>query len=221
MRMVSHGLALTFVHAVVCKQLSFVARERVVSGGADLLQRQHFGPDTCLEHVTFVGTTELEIRTAILCLHSLFGGTQEIIRYLLCTHIETYASGFFGNTYHPREGQYRIQHLGGLTEDILSVGLDETQTIVFGEYQLLGHLTVAGLKEDHVVRAVVSHGRFDHHIDREVGLRQIAFGFGGRRCVTVKMQRSGSRETGAVGDARDLEIIILVHVVTGYRFVET
>ena len=192
----------------------------MVGGSADLFERQCLRPDTSLEHVTVVGSTERKVCTAFLCLQSLFGGTQEIIRHFYCTHIEPCSTGLLRYTNDTREGHDGLQYFRGLTEDVLSVGLDKTQTIVFGEYQLLGHLSVSGLKEDHVAGAVLRFGRFDHHVDREVGLRQIAFGFGGRGCVAVEMQRCRSRQTGRIGDTGDLEVIVLVQVVSCYRFVE-
>ena len=151
----------------------------MVGGRADLFERQGLGPDTRLEHVAVIGATELEVCTSVLCFQSLFGGAQDVVCYFNRPHIEARFAGLLRDAHDAREGHDRIQHFGGFGEEVLTVRLDEPQAVIFGQDQLFGHLSVAGLEEDHVVGAVGGYGRFDHHVNREVRLRQVPFGFGG------------------------------------------
>ena len=96
--MVGHGLTFAFAHLVVRQQFAFVARERMVSRRADLFQRQCLGPYTRLEHVTVVGATEREIRTAVLRALQLFRRTQSLVCYLYRTDEEPCSAGLLRYT---------------------------------------------------------------------------------------------------------------------------
>ena len=88
-------------------------------------------------------------------------------------------SAFLIGTHHTREAHEVTDRFGGLGEEVLPVRLDQTQAVILGQNQMLGYFGVSVLKEDHVLRTVIRHGRPYHHIDGEVGVRQVTFRLGG------------------------------------------
>ena len=68
--------------------------------------------------------------------------------------------------------------------------------------------------------AVVRYGRTDHHVDGEGFVGEVTFRLGGSRSVAIEMQGGSRRHTRLVGDARYLEVVVLVQVVARDGFVE-
>ena len=65
-------------------------------------------------------------------------------------------------------------------------------------------------------------GRPDEHVNGErfIDQRSHHFGFGVGVIISVKMERHIGGDASLVGNTDDLEVIILIKVVTGNRFVE-
>ena len=95
----------------------------------------------------------------------------------------------------------------------------QNQTVVvrLAEQQ---QIVAAAVHEEYVVEVRVLG--LNHHIDTErlVSQATACLGVSIRARCTVKSKRSTGSESHFVGYSQELEVVVLVQVIAGYRFVE-
>ena len=213
---VGKRLALSFVHRIVSEQLAFEAGEVLEMGVCYLCWREGFCPDTCLQHATDESVTEVQ-RSSNRMLEEDRCVSRRI-GHLLGSRIETDESGLVvvGDD-DAGEGGHQGVQLTGLDENVVAYG--EPEFIIAGLTEEQEVFSIAMHEEDFVL---VCLGRFDKQVDRE-GSREatidLRLGISSREIIEDK-RRTGC-DTCLVGDAGDLEVIILIKVVTGDRFIES
>ena len=115
------------------------------------------------------------------------------------------------------EGGHQGVQLTGLDENVVAYG--EPEFIIAGLTEEQEVFSVAMHEEDFVL---VCLGGLDKQVDRE-GSREATvdfrLGIGSREIIEDK--RGPGCDTCLIGDAGDLEVIILIKVVTGDRFIES
>ena len=214
--LVGERLSLSFVHRIVREQFALVTREVMVGGIGYLSLRERLGPYTRLQHVSFVPHTEEEGHEGRV--REDFGIGPAIIGDIHRTGIETHISRLviIGDD-DAREGRHgRSERLGD--ERVIKTGMQHESVIrSLTEEQ---HIISVAVHEEHLIH--IAH-RLDHKVDRErfVGETAIDLRLGIRERVTGERQRCAGRQTDIIGHAQQLEVIILVQIIAGYRFIET
>ena len=212
---VGKRLALSFVHRIVSEQLALKAGKVLEMSVRYLCGSEGFCPDTCLQHAADESVTEIQRSSNRMLEEDRCVARR--ISHLLGSRIETDESGLVvvGND-DAGEGGHRSIQLTGLEEDVIAHG--EPEFIIAGLTEEQEVFSVAMHEEDFVL---VFLGRLDKQVDRE-GSREatidLRLGIGSREIIEDK--RGTGSDTRLVGDAGDLEVIILIKVVTGNRFVE-
>ena len=214
---VNHDVALTLVHAVVGQQFAFVAGQVVAVGGGNLVQGEGLGPEACLQHVAGVAQTVDKGRRCAQ--HRLVGQrTRSGVGHLGGTGIEADGLGIVVKG-HDDAGE--LQH-GGLQltrGDAFLAHLDKEAVVgrlTEQQVDALHH----GIGEEGLL--IIGVGGAYQHIQRERLARKrtadFGMGIGVGRAVEVDGRAGG--DAGLVGDALELEVVVLVQVVAGDGFRE-
>ena len=215
---------MVLVHRIIVHQPVFVAREATHVGVGDICRRKGFRPYTHLHHVAVERLLALQPATEHQrCRLVLQEPTSVvIIGDILRSGIELNGALVkiidHDDACEVRGGQ-RLHRFG---EELTGLAIrirKQLEPIIRREDEGNRVLIVTVGKEGHLPMGLSG---FDEHIDGQVGDGQFTQGLAGRvvSVVAVEIERGGLRDTGSIGDAKNLEVIILVEPVTGYRFAE-
>ena len=218
-RLIGQRLALAFIHRIVRQQLALVAGEAYHIGLRHLVGRERLGPEANLFHLTVKAAAETKRRTrGVLNIDKGFRNGSRAIGQLVCADIEMRDTVILvKDEYHAAERRHRLFDRQGFQGDIVVGSL---QTVIFRltEGELAAVINLIDKERSLFVRI----GREYEHIHGEglVGYRTLYFGQGVGIIRTIEMERYARGDTGLVGITGHLEVIVLIEVVTGYRFVE-
>ena len=216
-RHVHERLALTFVHRIVCYQLALISRQTTHISLRDLIGRESLGPETNLHHIARKALTNT-YRRAARELDRSPKRSYRCIRYFLCTGIETYPTVIAVIDHsHAGERNHLLRQRIRIDDVILQFS---EQTVVVGLTETEGTASLRIIIEEGV-RCIRILGTNQHiHGERFISDRAQHFGFSVGVLRINEVERDTGGDTGLVGIAYELEVIILIEVVTGDGFVE-
>ena len=214
----AHGLvvgvvAAALVHGVVVQQSQFVARQPLLGVGAQFGTGHGFVPEAHLQHLTFEVVAEDEIARAVVHAleRTLSDGLLAVVEgharlVLLLIHVED-----VGHMVQVLEVHgLRAQHLYAV-----HIGLEPAVGL---HTQVQVGVFVHRVGQHGHVLAVLA--RLQHQVEREVLARQVAFGEGDGRPLSVELQGGGQRDAALVRQSQHLEVVHIRQVVAGNLFRE-
>ena len=215
---------MVLVHRIIVHQPVFVAREATHVGVGDICRCEGFRPYTYLHHIAverllaLQPATEHQRRRFVLQEPTGVVIIGDILRSCIETNGTLVKAIDHDDAREVRGGQ-RLHRFG---EELTGLAVrirKQLEPIIRREDEGNRVLIVTVGKEGHFP---IGLSGFDEHIDGQAGDGQFTQCLAGRvvSVVAVEIERGGLRDTGSIGDAKNLEVIILVEPVTGYRFAE-
>ena len=225
---IAHFRPFALAHRIIIEQSVLVSGEAAQMGIGNLGSGERLGPYTELHHVTVIEMRAVPSGTDDEGRHLILeqpGGivilfVRDIHRTGVEAHRLVIKTDHHNNAREVRRGQFahRFGELG--LAHLAVIHRCQFEAVVGGETESDVRHVVTMRQKHHLA---VFLRRFDEHIDGEIGDRQFTFGFriSEMTCLAVEIGRSGLRDTRRVGHAEDLEVIVLIEPVAGYRLRET